>query len=540
MAKTQGAVPTSANDMCRELREGRRECFRRGLNAAAAWASEVVVGIAKSCSEARTAVVRHTPESDIMSFAKTLFDMKEYMRAVMLLQDSTEPAACFLRCYSLFLAGEKQKEERITEIGESMMTVVQNCHLATLREELEQLTTAHPNDGFLLYLRGLVLKELLEPNQALEVLQQSVDRFPCNWSAWSEICAICTENEDLVTQLRLPEHWIVQFMRAHLAQQLHNNEEGLGLFCDLRRVFPSSCYVLCQQAICSYQMRDFDEAEEFFDELLTKDPHRLTDMDKFSHILYVKEQRGGLSFLAQRTMKTDKFRPETCVVAGNHYALKGNHEKAVLYFRRALKLNRRCLAAWTLMGHEYVELKNTAAAVAAYRRVVDLDPKDFFGWYGLGQTYEILKMPLYSLFYYQKTCQLQPKDSRMWCAAANCYESLGQIDEAVRCYRRADQEGDAEGIALIKLAKLTSEQGDAQVAAQYHLRVLALHDGEEGVTSQEVVFALIFLAKYFKEHGEYTKARSYCQRLMDCSVPEKEDARVLLAEIAEKMATEGP
>jgi len=333
-----------------------------------------------------------------------------------------------------------------------------------------------------------------------------------------------------------PEHWILKFFQAQLGMQLHRNEESLTGLCELRCAFPNSSHLLTQQAICCYQMRDFDEAQQMFEELLLKDPHRLTDMDKYSHILYVKELRGALSFLAQRTMKTDKFRAETCVVVGNHYALKGNHEKAVLYFRRALKLNRQCLAAWTLMGHEYVELKNTAAAVAAYRRVVDLDPKDYFGWYGLGQTYEILKMPLYSLFYYQKTCQLQPKDSRMWCAAANCYESLGQNDEAIRCYRRADQEGDAEGIALTKLAKLTWEHGNKQVAAQYHKRVLTLHEGEDSVTNQEVVFALISLARYHSELGDYTQARTYCQRLMDCSVPEKEEARALLAEIGEKLA----
>jgi hypothetical protein len=37
--------------------------------------------------------------------------------------------------------------------------------------------------------------------------------------------------------------------------------------------------------------------------------------------------------------------------------------QAVLYFRRALKLNRHYLSAWTLMGHEYVELKNPPAAI---------------------------------------------------------------------------------------------------------------------------------------------------------------------------------
>ena len=35
----------------------------------------------------------------------------------------------------------------------------------------------------------------------------------------------------------------------------------------------------------------------------------------------------------------------------------------MLYFQRALKLDKRCLSAWTLMGHEYLELKNPPAAI---------------------------------------------------------------------------------------------------------------------------------------------------------------------------------
>lgn len=58
------------------------------------------------------------------------------------------------------------------------------------------------------------------------------------------------------------------------------------------------------------------------------------------------------------------------VRTGNYYSLRGEHEKAVQYFRRALKLDRGYLSAWTLMGHEYVEMKNTHAAVEAYRRAI--------------------------------------------------------------------------------------------------------------------------------------------------------------------------
>jgi len=59
---------------------------------------------------------------------------------------------------------------------------------------------------------------------------------------------------------------------------------------------------------------------------------------------------------------------------GNYYSLKSEHEKAVTYFRRALKINRNYLAAWTLLGHEYLELKNTHAAVEAYRKAVGIFP----------------------------------------------------------------------------------------------------------------------------------------------------------------------
>lgn len=49
---------------------------------------------------------------------------------------------------------------------------------------------------------------------------------------------------------------------------------------------------------------------------------------------------------------------------------RSQHEKAVQYFQRALKLNPNYLSAWTLMGHEFMELKNTNAAIDCYRKAI--------------------------------------------------------------------------------------------------------------------------------------------------------------------------
>ncbi len=54
--------------------------------------------------------------------------------------------------------------------------------------------------------------------------------------------------------------------------------------------------------------------------------------------------------------------------------MKGLHERAVLYFKRALLLNPSYLSAWTLMGHEFVELRNSAAAIECYRRALGTPP----------------------------------------------------------------------------------------------------------------------------------------------------------------------
>lgn len=49
-----------------------------------------------------------------------------------------------------------------------------------------------------------------------------------------------------------------------------------------------------------------------------------------------------------------------------HTHTQGQHERSVEWFRRALRLCRTYLSAWTLMGHEFVEMKNAPAAIGGW------------------------------------------------------------------------------------------------------------------------------------------------------------------------------
>lgn len=84
---------------------------------------------------------------------------------------------------------------------------------------------------------------------------------------------------------------------------------------------------------------------------------------------------------------------------------------------------------------------------------LEINRRDYRAWYGLGQTYEILKMAHYCIYYYKQAQQLRPNDSRMLIALGETYEKLDKNTDAVKCYYRAHNVGDSEGMALLKVAK---------------------------------------------------------------------------------------
>ena len=221
--------------------------------------------------------------------------------------------------------------------------------------------------------------------------------------------------------------------------------------------------------------------------------------------------------------------------SGNYYSLKGQHEKAVLYFTRALKLNRNYLSAWTLMGHEYVEMKNTAAAVGAYRRAVDISPRDYRAWYGLGQTYEFLQLFNYALYYYRRAATLRPYDARMYVALGSCYELLLRTDEAIDAYKLADRHGDREGIAALKLGGLFRAKGTGHEteAARYYEKHLQRQEADTPMSYGEgYAESALFLAQYHKAGGRPAEAESFCRRLLNLPHgQEKDEAMSMLREM---------
>jgi anaphase-promoting complex subunit 8 len=358
---------------------------------------------------------------------------------------------------------------------------------------------------------------------------------------------------------------------VYASQELYQSTDQVhGQLSQIAAVFPDSAFLKTQRALLHYHAKDFDEAEQIFSQLLITDPHRIDALDCYSNVLYVMNMRPKLAFLAQLATSTDKFRPETCCVVGNYYSLKSEHEKAVMYFRRALTLDRNFLSAWTLMGHEFIEMKNTHAAIESYRRAADVNRKDYRAWYGLGHTYEMLEMHSYALFYHQRAAALRPYDPKLWMAVGQCFGKVGKCANGIRAYKRAlvagsyydagvgssFGSGEVAGLGggvldpdvLYQIALLYERIHDLPECAAYMELVLAQEDGPDydeaigegaggvGVTPTTSK-ARLWLARWEYTRGMYQRAMELANELCQDGV-EVEDAKALVRDIRARMERE--
>eukprot|EP00536_Pseudo-nitzschia_multiseries_P009608 jgi/Psemu1/258292/estExt_Genewise1Plus.C_2720023 len=512
-------------------------------------------------------------------------------------RDNLSSYGFYLRAYALYMAGERRKEEDYSELEASganpylaqLVREVSEAYRATRAQDnnndkprtSEQPQTTNVLDAFGLYVYGMLLREAQKesipcPHLPHVVLVESILEFPLNWSAWLDLSEVLQQIEQAL-QPTLATHYMYHFFCAHLMAHHHSaHEDALVLLERLYEPLPDqplfqSPHVKTQLAVVHYHLRELEQALMWFRETATDDPYSLDHKDVYSNILYVKEDRVGLSHLAHEAVVIDKYRPETCCIVGNYYSLKQQRQKAVRYFQRALKLDRSYTSAWTLMGHEYVELKQTEQAMESYRRAVTVSPKDYRAWYGLGQTYEFLNMYLYALYYYRKAATLRPYDPRMWCAVGQCFAALHKIPDAIRAYERAVAQEDNEGIATQKLAALYRQGGRQEEAAKCYMRHLELrymitcaapehhhhtpqqqHQQQQqqqhpssaannaptldaivqGIVLESVeAEALLYLAQYYKSHAEFDTAALLCSRLVEYPGPEKEQAKGLLREL---------
>ena len=299
-----------------------KECQDRGLTQSYKWLAEILFALKKvpfkspnvsnqSDMMDRSDNENELSDQDIETFlmARGYFDLKEYDRCAFFtssciknLEQNSEKKSRktgkleFIHFYSRYLSGEKKRLDNMTDIITSV-DCQQLTYLQELRCELQKLNEARMLDGYCTYLYGIVLKRLELNDKAKTVLIEAVNLEPCLWGAWLEL-AYHVSDRTALQSLELPDHWIKNIFLAHTYLELQLNEQALEIYFALQEAgLQESTFLLAQVAIAFHNMREVDRAISYFQQLGEVDPYRLDNLDTYSNLLYVKEQRVELATL---------------------------------------------------------------------------------------------------------------------------------------------------------------------------------------------------------------------------------------------------
>lgn len=563
-------------DLRSDLFDACQKLTNLNLFQSAKWGAEALNGLPES-KKILKIKEPELDENDILDqekfvLAKSYFNCKEFDRAAHTLKNCKSANSLFLRSYSILISVDKKAtEETDGSLNLSMFKSFQdsnedlkannnqkkklnnlNGKLSKVVHEINNYHSKNPENAFLYYLNGIIYNKKKKYTLAQRNLYNSLKLFPYNWLCWKELIssfisfdqAVNFINKIKYSKCLLTSNIMFQFFEIVVLQDFYQQLTFLTDSIDnLLTIFPNFNFLKIQKFLILYHNLDYFKAEEIFDQILLNDPLRLDDLDTYSNMLYVMEKKSKLSFLAQFTSLIDKFRPETCCVIANYHSMKCEHEKAIMYYKRALILNKNCLSAWTLMGHEFVELKNSHAAIESYRRAVDTNPKDFRAWYGLGQAYEVLDMHLYALYYYQRATNLQPLDKRMWQALGNCYEKIEKLDDALNSFEKAlkidnynNEDVDfinTDPYIFYRLA-IISEKLKNQKNVYKYMKLCFDQEFEWGI-SDETSKARLWLARHSLENKKYEDAYELAKDLNHNNAHDIEEARSIARESRNRM-----
>ena len=186
-----------------------------------------------------------------------------------------------------------------------------------------------------------------------------------------------------------------------------------------------------------FELAEYKESVRFFNNMRTKDPHRLELTEYFSTALWHLQEEVELSVLAQELTRIDKYSPQSWCAAGNCFSIQKEHENAIKFFQRAVQVDPNFAYAYTLLGHEYVSIEELDKALSCYRSAVRVDPRHYNAWYGIGLTY--YKQERYQLaeIYYRKALNINPKSPILIYHVAVVQHALQKSDKALETLNAA-------------------------------------------------------------------------------------------------------
>ena len=190
-------------------------------------------------------------------------------------------------------------------------------------------------------------------------------------------------------------------------------------------------YVQHQVGRAYFELSDYQNAQKALETMQRIEPHRMKGLEVLSTALWHLKKEVELSSLAQRAIDFDRHSAEAWCVVGNCFSLQKEHETALTFFRRSVRLDPSFTYSHTLSGHEYVANEDFDKAATCYRDALRADERHYNAWYGLGAIYFRQEKHDLAEYHFRKALSINPQSSVLRCHLGMAQHANGRAEDAL-------------------------------------------------------------------------------------------------------------
>lgn len=503
--------------------------------------------------EATLTELETEPVTDAFLLASSYFELSEYTRCAVALTGcekgggalpATEPSdeapsrEVFMWAYSLYLAGEKRKEEEILEAKSNPIVRMQavNAMVEPLRDVLEERRSKGLLKGLAVYALGIVYKELAtfrsvggyeegfagdagsqaadeqptddegssgsrqrgsvgtfaestpvesDVKKACELLAQSVRIFPWNWSAWLDIAELSSPSTD---------HRHVDAVMAAAKTRRLPDELGavFGSPEILQGCFAS--HVAIEQQHSEIALRVLGELK-----VVLQDATFVVAQEALAHYAQRNFEAAQERFEVLRA--ADPYRLEHLDIYSNVLYVKEQRVELSRLAHSALRIEKYRPETCCIIGNYYSLKRMHERAVIYFRRALRLDRQCLSAWTLMGHEYIEMKNINAAIEAYRRAVDTNARDYRAWYGLGQTYEILNMHFYALYYYHKAARYRPYDARMWIALAQCHEKIHKIDDAIRLYQRA-ANYDDAEGV-------AIFRLAKLYRQRRDDVSLRSY-------------------------------
>ena len=231
--------------------------------------------------------------------------------------------------------------------------------------------------------------------------------------------------------------------------------------------YPNNNYALFGMADCYKAMNRLDSAVEAWLRYLENDPGNVTVL---SRVADAYRRMKNFPKSKQTYLQVLDLQPE------NSYALIGlgylhfdfnEFELALKYWEMMYEIDPQGvdIRVLTSIGNCHRKLKTYESGLVYFKKALDMDRRNFFALFGIADCYRGMLEYESSLIYWLRILEKDPKNKIILTRTGDAYRVLGDYDNAEKYYRKA-LSINFDTFAILGLALLNKEHGKYEEAIE--------------------------------------------------------------------------